>query len=838
MLSALEGVRRVPASGCAHVAGLAGIGKTTLLNSAVDVARATGWVALTTGCHLVQDRIPLAAVGRLFRNAAAELGERAETYLPKSARAPGSAALEESFYRLLEGVLIDYPVLLAVDDVQWLDVESERVLGRALQLYQDRPLALLVSERGREIKRFARLRPRKILLEELEGAAIAELVRSVYPEANAAVVDTIARRARGHPLTAAVLADAAGEARAADAESVPASIRSVVAHRVEALNPQEREFVQICSLVDEPIETDILAKLFPGASLPKLANRLERRFFVSSGEGLRFGHVAIAEAVRQTLPVDVPFRKRILAALQAFERPTLERYERIARQAAACSERGVGRDALLALAREALGEQAWITAADAFMRAFAIAQPADEDFARSYSSYAAALIANDEPLRARSVLEAALDVAGKLRLERGFGELAALYMSAMWYDEDFATIPEVFAKYVAAAITAEDRLAMYATLAFDRAVTLDVAGFEAAKSKALSQPGGSPQWVQRVHVAEALLQSRLGHRSVAVAAVAEAWKQSDRRQHGRVAILGTTAMLVDHLELGVNAVVAYLAAMPPSDDENTLIYDRFLHGYAALAQGNLDQAELIVEEALMRRVDRNARRLLSITAAVSALRRERSPHAELIEEEMRAPIGDSAESIVPLAAWWAASLGSADGRTREVVRKVIARARHGLQPPSLFDPLPLVLYAERAQDEEVTLLLADGEIFDALTPWHKVQRDAVRGIARAVLRRPGAASELESAALEFERLGAPLYAAIVAARAGTPPPRLQTVLTAAGISDEPDPTRPTPREAQIATLQSLGRSSQEIATELSLSERVVAYHLERLRTKALVKARA
>src|SRR2546430_33929 len=49
------------------------------------------------------------------------------------------------FLRLLA---VDQPVLIAVDDVQWLDVASERALGFALRRLDAVPVSVLATRRG------------------------------------------------------------------------------------------------------------------------------------------------------------------------------------------------------------------------------------------------------------------------------------------------------------------------------------------------------------------------------------------------------------------------------------------------------------------------------------------------------------------------------------------------------------------------------------------------------------------------------------------------------------------------------------------------------------------
>ena len=826
--AALESIRSAPNAGAFRISGLAGAGKTAFLGATISAARERGWLVLEAASYLVEQQFPLAAVERLVRDASARLGDRAAKYTSGVAvfGAPGGGDAEEAFCRLLEGLLVDFPVALAIDDVQWVDAASEIVLLRVLQLFAGRPLALLVAERGREPKRFSQPSAGAVAIGALDDEAVEAIVRTIAPHAAAPVVAAIVDRSRGHALTAAIVARKVCAARIDDAERVPTSIRAVIAQDVDAMDPAQRELLQTCSIMDEPFERRLLDKLFPDFDVTRAWIEASIPTYLRAVDGtLCFSHAAIAEAVRQTIPVDAPLRRRVLQALQSLANPGLGDYERIGRQASAYGDRALERDALLNLASHAMAQKAWSAAAGAFRRAFVLAEPIDEDFARSYTTYATALIASDDSVEARIVLEAALGSAARFSLKRGFGELAATYMAVMWYGEESDEMVAVFERYVERAVTPEDRLALYATLALHRAMTMDAEGFAAAKQVALSQrvTVGSEIWLQRVHQAEALLRARTGSYAASDAAFAKAAEFVDMRLPIRVTVLRFTKMIVDHYRFGIQPIVEYLAKNPAGADENQLTYDRYLHGFVAIARGDLGKASLLVEQSLMRRTDRvNRRRLLSIAAAVSALSVSCAPYESIVEQELRASLPASSESSLTLASWRSAAIAQRSPQeSAELARVVLRRLRSAFQPTTMFLPLPLALYAARARDEELLLEFAGGGMLEDATRWHRAQKALVRGIARAALGRKDAATELAFAEAEHEKLGAPLFAAIAAHYSGREGSFMRE------IGDSPQ----SPREAQIREFVAAGRSAAEIAVTTGLSQRTVERHIELLRLK-------
>ena len=116
--------------------GTAGIGKTTLWRAGVSTARARGHRVLSCRAAEAEARLSYAALGDLFdfelpdlpapqRRAldAALLREEVEG-APPDQRAVSLASLG-----VLRALAASAPVIIAIDDVQWLDAPSARVLA-------------------------------------------------------------------------------------------------------------------------------------------------------------------------------------------------------------------------------------------------------------------------------------------------------------------------------------------------------------------------------------------------------------------------------------------------------------------------------------------------------------------------------------------------------------------------------------------------------------------------------------------------------------------------------------------------------------------------------------
>ena len=118
--------------------GEAGIGKTSLLKDTVAAAQARSWPVLTAQPTSSETGLPFAALTDLLSG----LGPQALDALPgpqrramdvvllradPEAAVPDSRALATGFVSVLTALARRSPLVVAVDDVQWLDKPSARV---------------------------------------------------------------------------------------------------------------------------------------------------------------------------------------------------------------------------------------------------------------------------------------------------------------------------------------------------------------------------------------------------------------------------------------------------------------------------------------------------------------------------------------------------------------------------------------------------------------------------------------------------------------------------------------------------------------------------------------
>ena len=157
LASFLDGIPEGPAA--LLFTGAAGAGKTTLWNEGLRLARERGWGALTARPVESEAKLSFTALGDLMSG----VGEEVAAPLPEpQARAldaallriepgedlPDSRAVSLAVLGTLRFLAKAGPLLIAVDDLQWLDAPTARVLQFALRRLKTEPVGFLSTLRA------------------------------------------------------------------------------------------------------------------------------------------------------------------------------------------------------------------------------------------------------------------------------------------------------------------------------------------------------------------------------------------------------------------------------------------------------------------------------------------------------------------------------------------------------------------------------------------------------------------------------------------------------------------------------------------------------------------
>lgn len=297
-------------SGVLVVEGVAGIGKTTLLEAAV--AAAEGFRVLRVDGVESERALAFAAIHRLLLPVLDELGE-----LPERQREALEAvfglrgATPERFLvglatlTLLTDVAEAGPLLCVVDDAQWIDRESLEIISFVGRRLQVDGVALLLAMRvgpGGSVHGPEGL-PR-LSLEGLHPVDVRSLVALIAGcRVDAGVADRIVREAQGSPLAILEVVSALSEEQLAGGRKLPAALpigarlETHFLDQVSLLPPDARSLLLVVA-ADSSGDPAIVPAAARSLSLSvDAAEPAVRVGLLTDGPSMRFRHPLIRSAV-------------------------------------------------------------------------------------------------------------------------------------------------------------------------------------------------------------------------------------------------------------------------------------------------------------------------------------------------------------------------------------------------------------------------------------------------------------------------------------------------------------------------------------------------------------
>jgi DNA-binding CsgD family transcriptional regulator len=304
------------------IEGDPGIGKTTVWLEAIRRAEARSFRLLKASPAETEAKLPYAALGDLVGEAFAEVGsalpapqERAlATALllangdePADARTTATAVVSVITKLAAEG-----PVVIAIDDVHWLDAASERVLAFAarrlsenagvLLSWRSQPLGKLPLGLSAAEDRIDRLRLGRLSLAALHNLITSRLGISLAHT----ILVRVAAASDGNPLFALEMARALKDVGGANSLSqpfpVPSSLRELVADHVRGLSATAREAVTVAAALARPSFQAIVATLGSEATALSALEEAEDAGVVTlEDDRIRFVHPLLASGVYGSL---------------------------------------------------------------------------------------------------------------------------------------------------------------------------------------------------------------------------------------------------------------------------------------------------------------------------------------------------------------------------------------------------------------------------------------------------------------------------------------------------------------------------------------------------------
>jgi DNA-binding CsgD family transcriptional regulator/tetratricopeptide (TPR) repeat protein len=340
-IGALE---RLPAT-CV-ILGEAGIGKTSLVRAAVENAGDRGYRVLRAMPAEPESVLAYAGLGDL-------LGESLDEILA-SLPPPQQQALEVALllreadqgtdWRALGVGLLNAirllaskaPVLIAVDDTQWLDAATSETVRFALRRLRSEPVAVLLARRG------SLVRSRTLEADAPQPSTTIELgpmslgaVHALVGERLGVVLSRPRLRrlhelSRGNPFHALELARAyqAGSLKLEPGEALPRDLRDLVDARLAALPAGTLSVLAACAALSRP-SVALVSQAFPDLDVVEaLGPAIAAGTVLVDRESIQFTHPMLASAAAATAhPADQSLLHARLAAVVPDE---LERVRHLA----------------------------------------------------------------------------------------------------------------------------------------------------------------------------------------------------------------------------------------------------------------------------------------------------------------------------------------------------------------------------------------------------------------------------------------------------------------------------------------------------------------------------
>jgi DNA-binding CsgD family transcriptional regulator len=848
------------------IRGAEGIGKTAIWRRGIEEHRSAGHRILVT--RACEDELHAPMTGLI------DLLEDADPHGDLLDRDADVFERGRSVEHTLRRLAAASPVVLAIDDLQWLDTVSLRSLRYALRRLETAPVSVLATERvaGERVTIVPADRSEEMVLGPLSREHLCAAVRAAVGSVPQPLLDRVCELSDGNPLFAIELARAR---YASDGSPVamPATLRSTLASRMGAVTPDQLAVLRTAAALGPATLVTLATACDHPAAGSLIADALADELLVSGEDGLvRFAHPLLASVILDgTNPVE---RMALHARLADVVTDPDSRARHLA---LSCS----GHDAAIAEEIEAAAGRA------ARWGAIAVAAELATHSIRVTPD-------NDEEARARRTLAA-------ISYRAAAGEPArALAMT----DELLGTLPAGQARSEATTLR----------------VFLDIDDGEQFLARAAAEAGDDQRWRGRLLELRGWVVGtyrgrlddavRLGEEAVAIARaegdeelemLAAATLSTNAIQAGRpLPDLMTRALdLAERLDpprLGrwPQLFRARHAIWGGQLDEARQRFEEMRHVFSrrgiefqrpyrladlALVEvvaGKLDAAVELTDDALIAAHDAGNLQAVAwhgYPAGLAYAHLGRRADAERLGGELMSwadahdqpPRRLMAHHVLGIAAL---ARGAAFVAAGELVAGVALADRLGYRHPGYIPVLPdaIEAHALTGDDETCGRLAEQLETQAAVLglPWVDAAAARGRGLALLAAGDPAAVGELTAAATAFDTLGYCLDAARTQVLVGRALRRggqrsaaalaldeahaRLTAMHAAGWAEQADaergrvaPTRAegtlTPTEARIAALVAEGRRNREIAGELLVSAATVEAHLTRIYRKLGVRSR-
>lgn len=300
------------------ILGEPGVGKSALQAQVAANALSAGFIVLRAQGSQAETHLPFATLHQLLR-----------PLLPRADRLPGKqreallscfgmveAAEVNSFFTSLAvlELLVDQaaqaPLLVCLDDLQWMDQSSIEALAFVARRIAGERIAIVCCSRGRALP-FADDQP--VTLVELEGldeTASVALLGLLAPDLDPSLRDRLLQQAGGNPLALLEFASALASGRPGWTEPdedlpMTARLERAFLARADELEPATRAVLDVAAVDEGDDVTDVVAaaRILYGApvDLNSVKQAVSLGLLSIVGDSYRIAHPLVSSALRHAM---------------------------------------------------------------------------------------------------------------------------------------------------------------------------------------------------------------------------------------------------------------------------------------------------------------------------------------------------------------------------------------------------------------------------------------------------------------------------------------------------------------------------------------------------------
>jgi DNA-binding CsgD family transcriptional regulator len=300
------------------IEGAAGMGKSRLIAEGVRMAQR---LALPVGIGTAEPSESVAELAPLLR----ALFDGPEPLLDRGGLSSLHAALEQRYWRLqdlqslLERAAMGHPLLIFLDDLQWVDSGTAAALRALPQRLASLPIGWVLAMRpdqrpaqlGSTIDYLADEGAERLVLEPLSEAAMAQVATDVMQAEPDESLLRMAREAGGNPFLLVELLEGLRQEELVRVDSgratltahrLPDRVRTSMRERLDRMSDSARRVATVAGSLGRTFSVSDLATMLglaPASILTSIEDLIEAGIVRERGDELGFQHDLIREAVRQ-----------------------------------------------------------------------------------------------------------------------------------------------------------------------------------------------------------------------------------------------------------------------------------------------------------------------------------------------------------------------------------------------------------------------------------------------------------------------------------------------------------------------------------------------------------